>query len=70
MTPVQCTSLYEVQVVSRCLVKASNTSIEPHVVTVSNLDLITRIIQTSMFGVYDKPPAGDLPLSLPWTTAS
>ena len=44
MTPVQCTSLYEVQVASRCLVKASNTSIEPHVVTVSNLDLITRII--------------------------
>ncbi|RLM69289.1 omega-hydroxypalmitate O-feruloyl transferase-like [Panicum miliaceum] len=38
---------------------ASDTSIEPHVVTVSNLDLIARIIQTSMFCVYAKPPAGD-----------
>jgi hypothetical protein len=50
---------WHVRVVSRRLLKASDTSIKQHVVTVSNLDLIARIIQISMFCVYAKPPAGD-----------
>ncbi|CAO2141533.1 unnamed protein product [Urochloa humidicola] len=50
---------WHVRVVSRRLVKASDTSIKPHVVTVSNLDRIARIIQISMFCVYAKPTAGD-----------
>ncbi|CAL4988364.1 unnamed protein product [Urochloa decumbens] len=55
-----CHDEWHVQVVSRRLVKASDASIKPHVVTVSNLDRIARTIQTSMFCVYAKPPlAGD-----------
>ncbi|CAN6371795.1 unnamed protein product [Urochloa humidicola] len=50
---------WHVRILSRRLVKASDTSIKPHVVTVSNLDRIARIIQISMFCVYAKPPAGD-----------
>ncbi|CAM0145444.1 unnamed protein product [Urochloa decumbens] len=54
-----CHDEWHVQVVSRRLVKASDASIKPHVVTVSNLDRIARTIQTSMFCVYAKPLAGD-----------
>ncbi|CAO2174102.1 unnamed protein product [Urochloa humidicola] len=45
-----------VRVVSRRLVKASDDSIKPHVLAVSNLDLIPQTIQTSMFCIY---PTGD-----------
>ncbi|TVU02376.1 hypothetical protein EJB05_52161, partial [Eragrostis curvula] len=48
-----------VRVVSRCLVKASDTTIEPHVLAVSNLDLLRQTIQVTMFCVYTKPPAAD-----------
>ncbi|KAL6658487.1 hypothetical protein ACP70R_004073 [Stipagrostis hirtigluma subsp. patula] len=50
---------WHVRVVSRRLVKASDTSIKPHVLAVSNLDIIARIIQVTMLCVYPKPPAGD-----------
>uniref|UniRef100_A0ACD5Y9L9 Uncharacterized protein n=1 Tax=Avena sativa TaxID=4498 RepID=A0ACD5Y9L9_AVESA len=43
------------RVVSRRLVKASDSSIKPHVVTFSNLDLINDV-QYSMTCVYPKPP--------------
>ncbi|PAN31512.1 hypothetical protein PAHAL_5G424000 [Panicum hallii] len=48
-----------VRVVSRRLVKASDSSIKPHVLAVSNLDLIPQTIQTSMFCIYPRPPNGD-----------
>ncbi|TVU25566.1 hypothetical protein EJB05_28067, partial [Eragrostis curvula] len=47
-----------VRVLSRRLVKASDSTIKPHVFTVSNLDLTARIIQTSMFCIYPKPSDG------------
>ena len=37
-----------VRVVSRRLVVASDASIEPHVLTVSNLDLLPQTIQVAM----------------------
>ncbi|TVU22550.1 hypothetical protein EJB05_32259, partial [Eragrostis curvula] len=52
-------SSLNVRVVSRSLVKASDTTIEPHVLAVSNLDLLPQTIQTSMFCVYPKPPIAD-----------
>ncbi|RLN23557.1 omega-hydroxypalmitate O-feruloyl transferase-like [Panicum miliaceum] len=48
-----------VQVVSRRLVMASDASIEPHVLTVSNLDLLPQTMQVSMFCIYPNPPAAD-----------
>jgi len=36
---------------------ASNTSIEPHALAVSNLDLLPQNIQVAMFCLYPKPPA-------------
>ncbi|TVU22500.1 hypothetical protein EJB05_32201, partial [Eragrostis curvula] len=48
-----------VRVVSRSLVKASDTTIEPHVLSVSNLDLVPQTIEVSMFCVYPKLPAAD-----------
>ncbi|CAO2152090.1 unnamed protein product [Urochloa humidicola] len=59
VTANACNDDWHVRVVSRRLVKASDTSIKPHVVTVTNLDRIARTVQTSMFCVYAKPPAGD-----------
>ncbi|KAL6846907.1 hypothetical protein ACP4OV_022760 [Aristida adscensionis] len=47
------------RVASRRLVKASEASIEPHVLAVSNLDLIPGTTQTWVTCVYRKPPAGD-----------
>uniref|UniRef100_A0A0E0MU89 Uncharacterized protein n=1 Tax=Oryza rufipogon TaxID=4529 RepID=A0A0E0MU89_ORYRU len=47
-----------VRVVSRRLVKASDESIRPHVLAVSNLDLIPQTIQVSMFCIYPKPSTG------------
>ncbi|CAO2207791.1 unnamed protein product [Urochloa humidicola] len=49
----------KVRVLSRRLVKASDSSIQPHVLSVSNLDLLTQASQISMFCVYPKPPTGD-----------
>jgi len=51
-----CKDLH-VRVVSRRLVMASDTSIEPHVVAVSNLDLLPQTIRVAMFCLYPKPPA-------------
>nr|CAB3489744.1 unnamed protein product [Digitaria exilis] len=61
MASVNPCSDWQVRVVSRCLVKASDTSIMPHVVTVSNLDRIPRIMQISILCIYAKPapPAGN-----------
>ncbi|CAO2203111.1 unnamed protein product [Urochloa humidicola] len=50
-----CKDLH-VRVLSRRLVTASDTSIEPHVLTVSNLDLLPQTIQVAMLCVYPKPP--------------
>lgn len=50
---------WDVQVMSRRLVKASDNSIKPHCIPVSNLDLIARIIQISMFCIYPKPEIGN-----------
>ncbi|KAF8661583.1 hypothetical protein HU200_057005 [Digitaria exilis] len=36
--------------------KASDTSIEPHVLAVSNLDLLPQSMQTSLFCIYARPP--------------
>jgi hypothetical protein len=44
---------------SRRLVKASDSSIKPHVLAVSNLDLVPQPIQNSLFCVYPKPPTGE-----------
>uniref|UniRef100_A0A0A9BUF4 Uncharacterized protein n=1 Tax=Arundo donax TaxID=35708 RepID=A0A0A9BUF4_ARUDO len=48
-----------VRVVSQRLVKASDSSIKPHVLTLSNLDLLLQNIRASMFCIYPKPPTGD-----------
>ena len=48
-----CKDLH-VRVVSRRLVMDSNTSIEPHVLAVSNLDLLPQTIQVAMFCLYPK----------------
>ncbi|TVU22499.1 hypothetical protein EJB05_32200, partial [Eragrostis curvula] len=53
-----CTDLH-VQVVSRSLVKASDSGIKPHVLAVSNLDLLMQNIRCSVFCIYRKPPTGD-----------
>ncbi|CAO2180378.1 unnamed protein product [Urochloa humidicola] len=47
-----------VRVVSRRLVRSSD-SIEPHVLALSNLDLVPQPIPVSMFCVYAKPPAAN-----------
>ncbi|KAF8661584.1 hypothetical protein HU200_057006 [Digitaria exilis] len=47
-----------VRVVSRHIVKASPHSTKPHVLAVSNLDLVPQPIQTTMFCIYPRPPAG------------
>ncbi|KAF8724125.1 hypothetical protein HU200_021140 [Digitaria exilis] len=48
-----------VRVVSRRLVKASPHSTSPHVLAVSNLDLVPQPIQTTMFCIYPMIPTGD-----------
>ncbi|CAO2185057.1 unnamed protein product [Urochloa humidicola] len=48
-----------VQVVNRRLVKASDSSIKPHVLAVSNLDLIPQSMPVSMFCIYLSPLTGD-----------
>jgi len=48
-----------VRVVSRRLVVASDASIEPHVLTVSNLDLLPQTIQVAMLCIYPNRPAAD-----------
>ena len=40
---------FHVRVVSRRLVMASDTTIEPHFVAVSNLDLLPQTTQVAMF---------------------
>ncbi|CAO2203116.1 unnamed protein product [Urochloa humidicola] len=45
----------EVRVVSRRLVKASDASIKPQVLSLSNLDLLSQSIQVSTFCIYRKP---------------
>ncbi|KAF8686629.1 hypothetical protein HU200_043456 [Digitaria exilis] len=47
------------QVVTRRLVKASNTTTAPHVLAVSNLDLLYSNFTVSFLCVYRRPPAGD-----------
>ncbi|CAO2162347.1 unnamed protein product [Urochloa humidicola] len=56
MASCNCKDLH-VRVVSRRLVMASDPSLQPHVLTVSNLDLIPETIQVGMLCVYPKPPA-------------
>ncbi|GJN12180.1 hypothetical protein PR202_ga30437 [Eleusine coracana subsp. coracana] len=46
-----------VREVSRILVRASDSSMEPHVLAVSNLDLVPQRIQGSLFCMYPKPPS-------------
>uniref|UniRef100_A0A0D9UZA9 Uncharacterized protein n=1 Tax=Leersia perrieri TaxID=77586 RepID=A0A0D9UZA9_9ORYZ len=46
----------DVRVLSRSLVKASDESIQPHVLPVSNLDLLPQTIQVSLFCIYPNPP--------------
>ncbi|KAL5226443.1 hypothetical protein ABZP36_014708 [Zizania latifolia] len=49
-----------VRIVSRSFVKASDDSIQPHVLAVSNLDLLLKqTMQVSMFCIYPKPSNGD-----------
>ncbi|TVU22506.1 hypothetical protein EJB05_32209, partial [Eragrostis curvula] len=43
----------------RRLVKATDATIEPHVLAVSNLDLLTQTTQIGMCSVYPKPPAAN-----------
>ncbi|KAJ1283189.1 hypothetical protein BS78_03G108800 [Paspalum vaginatum] len=50
---------WQVRVVSRRLVQASDSSVKPHVLAVSNLDLISQTMQNSMFCIYPRPPTGD-----------
>lgn len=57
MHPKQVTDL-PIRVVSRRLVKASDSSIEPHVLAVSNLDLIPNDIQAWVTCIYPKLPTG------------
>uniref|UniRef100_A0A0D9UZB1 Uncharacterized protein n=1 Tax=Leersia perrieri TaxID=77586 RepID=A0A0D9UZB1_9ORYZ len=45
-----------VRVLSRSLVKASDESIQLHVLPVSNLNLLPQTIQVSMFCIYPIPP--------------
>ncbi|CAL4964326.1 unnamed protein product [Urochloa decumbens] len=45
----------QVRVVSRRLVKASDASIKPQVLALSNLDLLSQSIQLSTFCIYRKP---------------
>uniref|UniRef100_A0A0E0C0A1 Uncharacterized protein n=1 Tax=Oryza meridionalis TaxID=40149 RepID=A0A0E0C0A1_9ORYZ len=47
---------WHVHVVHRRLVQASDESLHPHVLAVSNLDLLPQTIQVSMFCIYPKPP--------------
>uniref|UniRef100_A0A0E0JGP1 Uncharacterized protein n=1 Tax=Oryza punctata TaxID=4537 RepID=A0A0E0JGP1_ORYPU len=47
-----------VRVVSRRLVKVSDESLHPHVLPVSNLDLLPQSMQVSMSCVYPKPSTG------------
>ncbi|KAL6627655.1 hypothetical protein ACP70R_031381 [Stipagrostis hirtigluma subsp. patula] len=54
-----CSDDLHVGVVSRRLVKASDPSIQPHVLALSNLDFLGRPVRISMFCVYPKPQAGD-----------
>jgi hypothetical protein len=54
-----CNNDVQVRVMSRRLVKASDSSIKPHVLAVSNLDLVPQPIQNSLFCVYPKPPTGE-----------
>ncbi|CAO2180377.1 unnamed protein product [Urochloa humidicola] len=49
----------QVRVVSRRLVKASDPSIQPHVLAISNLDLVPQPIQISIVCIYPKLPAAD-----------
>ncbi|XP_066162975.1 coniferyl alcohol acyltransferase [Oryza sativa Japonica Group] len=46
----------QVRVVSRRLVQASDESLRPHVLAVSNLDLLPQSIQVSMICIYPNPP--------------
>ncbi|KAL6622679.1 hypothetical protein ACP70R_032558 [Stipagrostis hirtigluma subsp. patula] len=48
-----------IQVISRRLIKASDTSMVPQMFPFSNLDLIHSTTQTSVTCVYAKPPVGD-----------
>ncbi|KAL6905837.1 hypothetical protein ACP4OV_003438 [Aristida adscensionis] len=48
-----------ITVVRRRLVKASDASVQPHVLAVSNLDLIPNAHQTLVSCVYPKPLSGD-----------
>ncbi|RCV24047.1 hypothetical protein SETIT_5G053800v2 [Setaria italica] len=48
----------QLRVVSRRLVKASDSSIKPHVLSLSNLDLLNQSIQASTFCIYPKPSTG------------
>ncbi|KAL6850516.1 hypothetical protein ACP4OV_021143 [Aristida adscensionis] len=48
-----------VRVVSRRLVKASDSTAVPHVLAVSNLDLLPQAMPVSMLCIYPRPPAGD-----------
>ncbi|GJN37871.1 hypothetical protein PR202_gb26868 [Eleusine coracana subsp. coracana] len=49
-----------VHVTSRRLMKASDSSIKPHILAVSNLDLLLQNIQASMLCFYRRPATGDL----------
>jgi hypothetical protein len=48
----------QLRVVSRRLVKASDSSIKPHVLSLSNLDLLAQSVQSCMFCIYPKPSTG------------
>nr|CAB3472738.1 unnamed protein product [Digitaria exilis] len=50
-----------VRVTSRRLVRASDSTIKPHVVAVANLDLLPQAMPVSMISIYpnNKPPATD-----------
>ncbi|CAO2180376.1 unnamed protein product [Urochloa humidicola] len=54
-----------VREVSRRLVQASDSSIKPHVLAVSNLDLVPLTIQRSLFVIYPKPPTADFDAIVP-----
>ncbi|CAO2185055.1 unnamed protein product [Urochloa humidicola] len=48
-----------VREVSRRLVQASDSSIKPHAIAVSNLDLVPQTMQRSLFVIYPKPPTAN-----------
>ncbi|KAF8724128.1 hypothetical protein HU200_021143 [Digitaria exilis] len=48
----------QVRVVSRRLVKAADSSIKPHVLHLSNLDLLMQNIRSTAFCIYPKPSTG------------